>query len=67
MIAFDLSITLSHDFRSHFFHSSLFSVFSVLKIFLYAMPRRTSSLSTIASETSFIDLRRWRLCRWMVR
>jgi len=58
--------------------SPLFSVSSVLKILncvfcalsfdsavdLYSpMPRLTSSLSTIASETSFIDLRRWRLWR----
>src|ERR1700730_9524070 len=30
-------------------------------------PRLTSSLSTMASDTSFIDFRRWRLWRWMVR
>ena len=28
-----------------------------------AKPRFTSSLNTIASATSFMDLRRWRLCR----
>jgi len=54
--------------------SPLFSVSSVLffsaraepastAIPYSAMPRRTSSLNTMASETSFIDLRRWRLCR----
>lgn len=55
----------------HSAFANLKSVFSVLSICFFGLrfagyaliPRFTSSLKTIASATSFMDLRRWRLCR----
>lgn len=48
-----------------FFLSFAFLSFACRRYSL--IPRFTSSLKTMASATSFIDLRRCRLCRWMVR